>query len=249
MEHAARHGAATRSTTARAATPTTCAAASPTRRSSTSTTATSAAPTRSRATRRSHLDPRPGLGDVRLRRAAGVPRHRADAELEPSAAGPRRGFMRKAARATCDFYIEQHRRRRHPLLGHRRPGPARAGRLASRARRSVQRPRAGRQLGRGHRRAGPAALGRTTCTEDEPAALLAGRPDGARHAARRAVPQRPTPNHQGLLLHTVYHRPNGWDYVPPGRQVPCGESSMWGDYHAREAALYVQRVVDDRARI
>jgi hypothetical protein len=50
------------------------------------------------------------------------------------------------------------------------------------------------------------------------------------------------PAHQGLILHSVYHRPNGWDYVPPGRKIPCGESSMWGDYHAREAALYVQRL-------
>ncbi len=48
--------------------------------------------------------------------------------------------------------------------------------------------------------------------------------------------------HQGLILHSVYHRPNGWDHIPAGRQVPCGESSMWGDYHAREAALYVQRL-------
>ena len=47
--------------------------------------------------------------------------------------------------------------------------------------------------------------------------------------------------HEGLLLHTVYHRPNGWDYVPPGRKVPCGESAMWGDYHARELALMIQR--------
>jgi len=52
-------------------------------------------------------------------------------------------------------------------------------------------------------------------------------------------------NHQGLILHSVYHRPNGWDYVPPGRKVPCGESSMWGDYHAREAALYVRRIARD----
>ena len=48
--------------------------------------------------------------------------------------------------------------------------------------------------------------------------------------------------HQGLLLHSVYHRPNGWDHVPAGRAVPCGESSMWGDYHLREVALYVERV-------
>jgi len=50
--------------------------------------------------------------------------------------------------------------------------------------------------------------------------------------------------HQGLLLHSVYHRPNGWDSIPAGRSVPCGESSMWGDYHLREAALCVQRSID-----
>ena len=50
--------------------------------------------------------------------------------------------------------------------------------------------------------------------------------------------------HQGLLLHSVYHRPLGWDHVPEDRQVPCGESSMWGDYHAREVALYVQRLIE-----
>jgi hypothetical protein len=50
------------------------------------------------------------------------------------------------------------------------------------------------------------------------------------------------PTHQGLLLHSVYHRPNGWDYVPPDRRVPCGESSQWGDYHLRELALFVRRL-------
>jgi hypothetical protein len=49
-------------------------------------------------------------------------------------------------------------------------------------------------------------------------------------------------NHQGLILHSVYHRPNGWDYIPPGKTIPCGEASMWGDYHARELALYLLRL-------
>jgi len=49
------------------------------------------------------------------------------------------------------------------------------------------------------------------------------------------------PKHQGLLLHSVYHRPNGWDYVAPGQKVPNGESSMWGDYHLRELALMLLR--------
>lgn len=47
--------------------------------------------------------------------------------------------------------------------------------------------------------------------------------------------------HQGLILHSVYHRPNGWDYIAPGQRVPNGESSMWGDYHARELALLLLR--------
>jgi len=51
--------------------------------------------------------------------------------------------------------------------------------------------------------------------------------------------------HQGLLLHSVYHRPNGWDYTPPGRKVPCGESSMWGDYHLMELAVYIQRLAQN----
>jgi len=53
-----------------------------------------------------------------------------------------------------------------------------------------------------------------------------------------------SPRHQGLLLHSVYHRPKGWDWVPPGRRVPCGESSMWGDYHARELALLIKRMAE-----
>jgi unsaturated chondroitin disaccharide hydrolase len=53
-------------------------------------------------------------------------------------------------------------------------------------------------------------------------------------------------NHQGLLLHSVYHRPNGWDNIPPGRKVPCGESCMWGDYHLMELALYVLRVAENK---
>jgi len=47
--------------------------------------------------------------------------------------------------------------------------------------------------------------------------------------------------HQGLLLHSVYHRPNGWDHIAPGQKVPNGESSMWGDYHLRELALLILR--------
>ena len=50
------------------------------------------------------------------------------------------------------------------------------------------------------------------------------------------------PQHQGLLLHSIYHRPNGWDHVPDGSRIPRGESSQWGDYHLREAALLARRL-------
>ena len=50
------------------------------------------------------------------------------------------------------------------------------------------------------------------------------------------------PQHHGVLLHSVYHRPNGWDHMPAGSKIPRGESSQWGDYHLREAALLVRRI-------
>ena len=54
------------------------------------------------------------------------------------------------------------------------------------------------------------------------------------------------PTHQGLILHSIYHQPNGWDYVHAGSKIANGESSMWGDYHAREVALYLQRLIDKK---
>ncbi len=49
-------------------------------------------------------------------------------------------------------------------------------------------------------------------------------------------------NHQGLLLHSIYHWPNHWDHVPAGSKVSHSESSLWGDYHLLELALLIQRM-------
>ena len=54
------------------------------------------------------------------------------------------------------------------------------------------------------------------------------------------------PGHQGLLLHSIYHEPNGWDHVPAGRKIACGESSMWGDYHLMELAVYLRRRIAEQ---
>lgn len=52
--------------------------------------------------------------------------------------------------------------------------------------------------------------------------------------------------HEGILLHSIYHRPNGWDYTPPGAKVPQGESSMWGDYHMLELGLLLHRLAQGK---
>jgi hypothetical protein len=53
------------------------------------------------------------------------------------------------------------------------------------------------------------------------------------------------PSHQGLIVHSVYHRPNEWDCAPTADRVPRNEACMWGDYHARELALYVLRMIKE----
>jgi len=51
-------------------------------------------------------------------------------------------------------------------------------------------------------------------------------------------------DHQGLLLHSIYHWPNHWDHVPAGSKVANGESSMWGDYHLLELANLIKRMAE-----
>ena len=53
------------------------------------------------------------------------------------------------------------------------------------------------------------------------------------------------PDHEGLLLHSIYHHPNGWDYIPLGANVPRGESCMWGDYHLLELCLLISRMANN----
>jgi unsaturated chondroitin disaccharide hydrolase len=54
------------------------------------------------------------------------------------------------------------------------------------------------------------------------------------------------PAHDGILLHSIYHQPNGWDYIPAGSKTPYGESSMWGDYHMLELGLLIARLAENK---
>ena len=51
-------------------------------------------------------------------------------------------------------------------------------------------------------------------------------------------------DHEGLLLHSIYHWPNEWDSIPGNSKIAHGNSSMWGDYHLRELALMLQREIN-----
>jgi unsaturated chondroitin disaccharide hydrolase len=164
----------------------------------------------------------------------------ADEELEPlGGRASVEGVMRRAAEATCDFYLQYtptdgvpywdtgapnlHKlgdyldRPADPYNDHE-PVDASAAAIAAQGLL-----RLGRYLGEAGVRYTQAGLTVAQTLTAEP--YLSS-----------------DPGHQGLLLHSVYHRPNGWDHVPEDRRVPCGESSMWGDYHLRELALYVQRL-------
>ena len=156
-------------------------------------------------------------------------------------------IMLDAARATSDFYID---RRPRPTAS--RTGiPARP--VSSRCRDWRDRPAdpfndhepvdssAAAIAAQGLLRLGHCLSARGHETEArryEQAGLLS-----PRRSSMRADPiSAAIPAHQGLLLHSVYHWPNGWDHVPAGARTPRGESSQWGDYHARELALYIKRL-------
>jgi len=172
-----------------------------------------------------------------------------DAELEPfGGRADVEAMMLRAARAACDFYIDHTPTDGIPYWDTGSPGLAQMGDYLNR----------------------PADPFNEHEPVDSSAAAIASQgllrlghylqqrgetKDGARYwqsgmTVLRTLLEQPylstADDHQGLLLHNVYHRPRGWDYVPEGSSIPCGESSMWGDYHLVEAALYIQRIIDDK---
>jgi hypothetical protein len=155
-------------------------------------------------------------------------------------------MMAKAARATADFYIENTPSDGIPYWDTGAPGLARLGDYLDRPAEPENDHEPVDSSAAAIAAQGLLRLGR----------WLAGKGEG--EAARRYhqagltvldtlldAPYLSTdPAHQGLILHAIYHRPNGWDHVPQGSKIPRGEACLWGDYHAREAALLVQREVD-----
>ncbi|MEK7751628.1 MAG: glycosyl hydrolase, partial [Acidobacteriota bacterium] len=156
------------------------------------------------------------------------------------------GFLRKAALATCDFYIDNSAADGIPYWDTGAPGLARMGNYRNRPAEPFNEHEPVDSSAAAIGAQGLLRLGRYL--EKHGAADEAKRYWQAGLTVLDNLFDEPylstDSRHQGLILHSVYHRPNGWDHVPEGRKVPCGESSMWGDYHAREVALYLGRVID-----
>ncbi len=154
-------------------------------------------------------------------------------------------FMLRAARAACDFYIERVPTDGVPYWDTGAPGLANMPGWSERASDPFN----------DHEPVDSSAAAIAAQGLLRVGAVLASRGDGdaARYtqaglSVLRTLLSEPylstDTSHQGLLLHSVYHRPNGWDHVPAGSAVPRGEATMWGDYHLRELALYVQRLAE-----
>ena len=163
-----------------------------------------------------------------------------DDELEPYGGRTEiEGFMRKAAEATCDFYLANTSKDGIPYWDTGAPNLHKLGDYtqvnadpfndyepvdsSSAAIASQGLIRLGKYLGEDGQKYVDYGLMALNTLLDEP--YLSS-----------------DPSHHGLILHSNYHLPNGWDYIPEGSKIANGESCMWGDYHMREAALYVQRL-------
>jgi unsaturated chondroitin disaccharide hydrolase len=172
---------------------------------------------------------------------------RDDEELEPLGGRDElEAVMLRAARATCDFYIEQTPTCGVPYWDTGAPGLVELGDYLDRPADPFNDHEPVDSSAAAIAAQGLLRLGRYLQNSDAEA--------GARYwlaglTVLKTLLDEPylsaEDSHQGLLLHTIYHQPRGWDHVPQGSKIARGESCMWGDYHLREAALYVRRLVDD----
>ncbi len=168
-----------------------------------------------------------------------------DDGADPETAGLLIPEMLEGAQATADFYLENTAADGIPLWDTGAPGAAGLGDYRARVSEPDNDYEPFDSSAAAIAAQGLLRLGR----------FLGERGDGAKYwraglTVARTLLSPPylsaSPRHQGLILHSVYHRPNGWDYTPKGSRVPNGESSMWGDYHAMELAVYLRRILDGK---
>ena len=170
----------------------------------------------------------------------------ADSELD--AFGGRaavEAFMLKAARASCDFFVENTPTDGIPYWDTGAPGLTNLGNYLARSSEPFNDSEPVDSSAAAIGAQGLLRLAKLLEISD---------PEASRHYCQSGLtvaksllsePYLSTDSaHEGLLLHSVYHQPKGWDHVPEGSKIPHSESCMWGDYHLRELALYIQRVAN-----
>ncbi len=167
-----------------------------------------------------------------------------DEALEPSGGRPRvEGTMLRAARATADFYISNSPTDGIPYWDTGAPGLGRMGAYLDRPAEPENDYEPVDSSAAAIASQGLVRLGRYLTQRDDP--------EGSRYMLAGLTVLRSLlgdrylstdPDHEGLLLHGLYHRPRGWDHRRAGSVVPSGESVLWGDYHLVELALLVYRL-------
>ena len=130
----------------------------------------------------------------------------------------------KAARATCDFYIDETPTCGVPYWDTGAPGLTKLGDYRNRAADPFNDcepvdSSAATIAAQGLLRLGHYLVHETGETEAGVRYVEAGL------AVVRTLLDEPyfsiNPEHEGLILHSVYHRPNGWDYLPAGATCPA----------------------------
>ena len=158
-------------------------------------------------------------------------------------------MLRRAAEATADHYIEFSSQDGIPMWDFGAPGLARLGDFGARDSDPFNGIEPVDSSAAAIAAQGLIRLGRCLRGESKKAHSRAKRYRQAGYTIARSLFAAPylstDPRHQGLILHSIYHRPNGWDHVPAGQRIPCGESSMWGDYHALELGMMIWRESQD----
>ena len=172
------------------------------------------------------------------------------AELEPF--GKKRALvemMEKAALATAEFHIENSFADGIPFWDTGAPGVASFGKITNKASDPYNDVEPLDSSAAAISAQGYLRLGNYYAGQGDQA--KASRYRAAALKIAQALLEEPymstDPKHQGITLHAIYHQPNGWDYTPPNRKIPCGESAMWGDYHTMELVNLIKRDAEGKS--
>lgn len=171
---------------------------------------------------------------------------RGDDELEPfGGREPIRTMMLDAAKATCDFYIEQTPTDGVPYWDTGAPGLAHLGDYLDRPSEPINQYEPVDSSAAAIAAQALLRMSEILHSDDQSQSQTYRQAGIQVLATLLSEPYlSEDPHHQGLLLHSVYHRPRGWDQANDNG-VPHGESTMWGDYHLLEAALLAKRMLEN----